>query len=390
MMNINWVYFSDTNTCPEEIKTFLERQQYSLKIIDKIDRLHPALNDPKTVLFLNVQLHYSVYELSQEISALYPHVYIILILPEEKENLKKAMQVGASDTLLARFGLEELKETAAHAKKFMQHRAKMEPDVTKLAKESSKVIAVSGPKGGTGRTVITVNLAVAFAKMGKKVAVIDGNLQFGEVPIYFNERPKRTIYEWVKERNRREQFSIRQYMTQVDGDVFVLAAPTRPEFFEGISEIHIKAAIEEAKEFFDIILIDLPPYLSEIHLRCLNMANEILVLTVNELSIVRLCKLYLETLETLHLKEKVKLILNRYGKGQGLDITRIEEVLETKIYQTFPDQVTIASSSINAGQPFMLSNSRSHLGKAVWQLADNLSGEPVEKKREKKWFLLGK
>ncbi|MBS4213281.1 AAA family ATPase [Neobacillus rhizophilus] len=393
-MNINWVYFSDSYTFPEGVSTFLEKQEYTLIFVNQIEKLRQALESQITVLFINVQSQYDVYELSQEISVLYPQVYIILMVPEEMENLKKAMQVGASDTLRTNYRIEDLAETVAHAKKFMQHRAKMEPSVASLRKDIGRVIAVSGPKGGIGRTVLTVNLAVAYARMGKKVAVIDGNLQFGEISIFYNVKPKRTIYEWVKEGYGQDHYSLRQYMTVVDGDISVLAAPTRPEFFEGITELHMKAAIEEARELFDIILIDLPAYLSDIHLRSLNMADEILLMTGNDLSVLRLTKLYLETLEAIQLKDKVKLVLNRYVKGQGLELNRIEEILESKVYQTLPEQVNVAVSSIKAGQPFMLSNSRSHLGKAVWQMAENSNFQKtVEvsgKKKEKKWYQLGK
>ena len=393
-MTIHWVYFSDKNHVPEEIKTVLARQKFDLTEIYLIEKLQGHVQDNQTVLFIDAHTNIDVYDLCQEISALYPHVYIILIVPEEMENLRKAMLAGASDTLSSSYHIEELNEAVAHAKKFMHHRAQVEPNFTSLVKESSKVIALSSPKGGIGRTMISVNLAIAFAKLGKRVAVIDGNLQFGEVPIFYNSKPKRTIYEWVKEGYGRPNYSISQYMTMVDGDVSVLAAPSRPEFFEGISENHIKEAIEELKELFDIILIDMPAHLSEIHLRFLDLADEILILTVNELSVLRLSRLYLDTLETIQQKEKVNLILNRYSKGQGLEPNRMEEVLGIKVFHTLPDQINVASKSIKAGEPFMLGNSRSHLGKAVWQLAERLleqkNGVGGERKKDKRWFLIGK
>jgi pilus assembly protein CpaE len=394
-MSINWVYFSDENTSPEEIKTLLERQQFTLAVTNQLESLKGLLNHRnQTVLFLNPTTLYNVYELCEEISVQYPSVYIILIVSEEMENLKKAMQVGASDTLRSSYNLGDLVEALANAKKFLHHRGKIDVNFINQKEEKSRVIAVTGPKGGVGRTLFTVNLAVAIAKMGKKVAVIDGNLQFGEVAIYYNMKPKRTIYEWVKEGYGHVNYSINQYMTTVDGDVSVLAAPPRPEFFEGISENHIKAAIEEVKKLFDVVLIDMPVHLSEIHLRCLDLADEIVLITVNEVSILRLSKLYLETLESIQLKGKVKLILNRHSKGQGLELNRIEEILALDVYHTLPDQVNVASSSIKIGQPFMLSNSRSHLGKAVWQLSEKLfeisSKETTEVKKEKRWFPIGK
>lgn len=392
-MNINWLYFSDTNTPPGEIKTLLDKQRFPLTVTNQIEKLHTLLiQNNQSVLFLKAHTLYNVYELCQEISVLYPHVYIILIVPDNMENLKKAMLMGASDTLRNSYHQDELSETIDHAKKYMEHRAKK--DQLYLLKEKSRVIAFSNPKGGVGRTLLTVNLAIAFARMGKKVAVIDGNLQFGEVAMYYNMKPKRTIYEWVKEGYGRENYSIDQYMTMVEGDVSILAAPLRPEFFEGISEEHVKAAIEAAKKLYDVILIDMPVYLSEIHLRCLDVADEILLLAVNEISALRLSQLYLETLESIKQKDKVKLVLNRYVKGHGLDMKKIEEIFGLTLFHTLPEQVNVAASSIKSGQPFMLSNSRSHLGKGVWSLAEKLFDQMNEtnpkNKKEKRWFLVGR
>ncbi len=276
-MSINWVYFSDINTPPGEIQTYFEKQQLPLSSATDIDRLHSLLvGNNQTVLFLEVQTMFNVYDFCQEISAQFPYVYIILIVHEEMENMKRAMLMGASDTLRSTYNLGELSEAVAHAKKFMNQRGKVYSQLNNTRREKCRVIAVASPKGGVGRTVLTVNLAVALARMGKKVAVIDGNLQFGEVAIYYNVKPKRTIYEWVKEGYGRVNYSINQYMNLVDSEVYVLAAPPRPEFFEGITEKHIHDAVVEAKKEFDVVLIDMPVYLSEIHLRFLDLADEIL------------------------------------------------------------------------------------------------------------------
>ncbi|MFP5105679.1 AAA family ATPase [Neobacillus sp. C211] len=394
-MNINWIYFSDTNTPPGEVKALLEKKQFHLSTTNQIGKLHTLLVESnQSVLFIKAHTFYNVYDLCQEISVLYPHVYIILIVPDSLENLKKAMLMGASDTLRSSFNHEELGEAIVHAMKYMQHRANKDNMFVNLLKEKSRVIAVSNPKGGVGRTLITVNLAIALARMGKKVAVIDGNLQFGEVAMYYNVKPKRTVYEWVKEGYGQSNASINQYMTSVEGDVSILAAPTRPEFFEGITEEHMKSAIMAAKKQFDVVLIDMPVYLSEIHLRCLDLSDEILLLTINEISGLRLTKLYLETLESIKQQHKVKLIVNRFQKGQGLELKKIEEILGMNIYFTLPEQRNVASSSIKTGQPFLQSNSRSQLGKSVWKLSENLikqlSGETEKIKKEKRWFLVGK
>ena len=174
----------------------------------------------------------------------------------------------------------------------------------------------------------------------------------------------------------------------------MLASPPRPEFFEGISEEHIREAIDLAKKQFDVVFIDLPAELSEIHLSCLDLADEILLLTLNELSVLRISKLYLETLESIHLKDKVKPILNRQIKGKGLELKKIKEILELPVFCTLPEQESVVSASIKVGVPFIYANSRSQLGKAVSMLSERLLEQDdehkPEKKKEKRWFLIGK
>lgn len=393
-MKISWFYFSDTNTPPGEIQLQIEKKQFQLVSTNTLDKLnHLLVTNDQSVLFIKSNTVYNVYDLCQEISALYPHVYIILIVPDNMENMKRAMLLGASDLLRSSYKQDELSEAIENAKKFMEHRVKTDHNFINLAKENSKVIAVSSPKGGIGRTLLTTNLAAVFARMGKRVAIIDANLQFGEVAIYLNIKPKRTIYEWVKEGYGRTNYSIDQYMHSDDKGVFVLAAPPRPEFFEGISEEHMREAIKLVKTQFDVVLIDLPAELSEIHLSCLDLANEILLVTMNEISVLRISKLYLETLESINLKDKVKLILNRQLKNQGIELSKVAEILGLPIYCSLPEQVSVASLSIKMGEPFILSNPRSPLGKAVWNLSEKLSDKASEteseKKKEKRWFLIG-
>ncbi|MEH7112640.1 AAA family ATPase [Neobacillus niacini] len=394
-MSINWIYFSESKTTPGEVKTFLEKDNFQLTTTNQLERLHALLRESnQSVLFLKAGSLYNVYDLSQEISALYPHAYIILIMPDNMENLKKAMQMGASDTLRSSFEENDLIEVIQHAKKFMEHRSKLDQNYVNPPKEESRVFAISSPKGGVGKTSITINLAVSFAKMGKKVAIMDGNLQFGDVAMYCNLKPKRTIYEWVKEGYGRDNYTISQYMTSCEYGISILAAPQRPEFFEGISEHHIKAAIEEMKKQFDIVLIDMATYLSDIHLRCLDLADEILLITTNELSVMRLTQLYLETLETINIKDKVKLLLNRFQKGQSLEVKKIEEIFGMDVYHTLSEQSNVVVASINAGYPYILSNSRSHLSKSVLKLSETLfaekNNEILEIKKDKRWYLLGK
>jgi pilus assembly protein CpaE len=393
-VSINWFYFSDTNADPGEIKSHLERKQFSLTSTNQIESLHKQLVvNENSVLFLKANSVFNIYDLCQGISVSYPHVYIILIVPDNMENIKRAMHMGASDILRTSYTQEELGEAILQAKKYMDRRAEKDNGSFHLHKEKSRVITVCSPKGGVGRTSYTTNLSIALAKKGKKVAVIDANIQFGDIAMHFNEKPKRTIYEWVKEAYGRPNYTIDQYMSRHESGVSFLAAPPRPEFFEGIFEGHIKQAVEEAKTLFDVVLIDMPGYLSEIHMSCLDLTDEIHMLMTNDLSVTRMSKLYLETLDTLNLRDKVKVILNKCVKKQGLDVKKLSEILGIEVFSSLSLQEKVASAAISTGIPYVLSNPRSQLSKEILQLSEKLYEEKKlevasTRKKEKRKFLL--
>lgn len=392
-MNINWVYYSDTNSSAEDIKAILDRKSISLTSIQKIEDLRQqVLKSDHLVLFLKANTIYNGFELCQNISILYPEIYIILMVPDNMENAKRAMQAGASDILKFSSNAEEIREAIFQADKYMNLRSNKENGHSiKLSKNNCRVLSLSSPKGGVGRTLLTVNLAASFAKQGLKVAVVDADLQFGDVSIYCDLKQKKTIYDWVKEGYGRTHYSIDQFMEKHESGISILAAPSRPEFFESISGQHIEAAIEEMKKIFDIVLIDTPAYLSEIHLSCIQKSDIVLLLALKELSVLRNSRLYLDTLETLNLKDKVRLIINRDAKNKAFDTKKLEEILGLKIEASLPDQEEAVSSSIDNGIPFVLSHSRTSIAKAVLLLAEKLSvheKEELSTKKEKRWFLL--
>jgi pilus assembly protein CpaE len=375
-----WYYYSDSQSPFKKLETLFKSKAYKLTHISEVDEMKQYLmKHSETVLFLKTEIKYDVYDLCQEISVLYPHVYIILILPDEYENMKKAMQVGASDLIKTSSKSEELEEIILQAEKYMKHRISKDASYSiNFPKKDGKVISVCNPKGGLGRTSLIVNAAVAFAKHGEKVAILDGNFQFGDVALYFDLKPKRTIYEWVKEAYGNDQYSIEEYLTQHPSGVSILAAPPRPEFFEFIHLEHVNKAIEELKKLFDVILIDPPSYLSEIHLGCLKNSNDILIILMNDIPVLRTTKLYLDILNSFNYKGKVKLILNREMRNKGLDQKRIEEILGISLFASLPDQENIVKASINEGVPYISSQPRAPISKAVIGLSDTLSNNDVE------------
>ncbi|WP_147803209.1 AAA family ATPase [Alkalicoccus halolimnae] len=387
-MEMQWLFYSDTNARADMLEECLEKRDYKLKRVTYLDRLFDHLKkDPNVVLLIKANKVYNVYQLCEELSAKYPHLHIVLMIPDNMENAKKAMKAGASNTIRFSADKDEIREMIVHAEKNIQHRMR-QADVTgiPLIAIDQRVVSISSTKGGAGRSSVTVNLAAALAEQGQRVAVLDGDIQFGDTAMYLNLKPKKTIYEWVKEGDNRAELDIDQFMTKHDSGVSILAAPSRPEFFEMITAADIQYAIEELKNIYQVILIDNTAAISEVQLQCLKASDEILVLSNGELPCVRNTRLYFDTLESLQLSHKAKLVHNRSGKKGAIDPKKMEEVIGASIFASLSEQEAIVSGSIQEGVPYVTSHPRKPVAKDMKALAAKLMAgtEEKEQKAEKK------
>ncbi|MDM5314865.1 AAA family ATPase [Fictibacillus sp. b24] len=374
MKKINWCYFSDTNAPANLVEELLQKRQSALVSFNRSEDLYSYLKmNDSIVLFMKTNVIYNIYELCQEISIKFPYVYIVLMPPDTMINIKKAMHAGASNMITQPQSIDEIQDVIVQAEKYMTYRMNQENYSSYLIEQNSRVISVSSTKGGIGRTAVSVNLAAAFVKNGKRTAILDANLQFGDVAMYYDIKPKQTIYEWVKEGYERNYFSLDKYMVKHVCGASILAAPLRPEFFEMISDEHIKRAIDELKLSFDIVIIDTPSYLCEILLACLEKSDDVLLLTTNELPTLRRTKLLLDTFQSFQLNADIK-IINREMPKKRMDTKKIEQVLEQPIFAGISHQENIAVSSINEGIPYVLSQSKTPIAKSIFSLVNQLSG----------------
>jgi pilus assembly protein CpaE len=96
-------------------------------------------------------------------------------------------------------------------------------------RKDGRLICVLGPKGGTGKTLTSTNLATALALAGKKVLVIDLDLQFGDVALCLGLPPEKTMYDLAISGGSLDADKLADYVMTHDTGVDVLLAPARPD-----------------------------------------------------------------------------------------------------------------------------------------------------------------
>jgi pilus assembly protein CpaE len=232
----------------------------------------------------------------------------------------------------------------------------------------SRIITVFGAKGGIGKTTITVNLAVALAKMGKKVAIIDADLQFGDVNVYFDIDPKDTISELSQGNDASDIDAIKRLMALHFSGVSIICAPKSPEYAEYVTPKTIETLINTLRPFYDYIFIDTSPQFNDITMVAIENSNLVLLVTVPDISTLRNTKIALNILESLQQREKTEIIINRMAKGL-ISIKDIQRVLNIQSKNTIAMDFKTATNCQNKGIPIIIDSPKSEIGKDLNKLA---------------------
>jgi pilus assembly protein CpaE len=225
---------------------------------------------------------------------------------------------------------------------------------------NGKVITVYSNKGGLGKTSISTNIAVALAQQGNSsVALIDLNLQLGDVATFLDLNPKYTISDISKNIERLDEDYIRSSFEKYNfprqapkHTVYVLADPISVEQCEEISAEHINTIITLCKNFFDFVVIDLSSSLDNKTITAIDLSDHVLLVTLANLPSIKSANRVLSLFKELGYKEdKIKVILNRYSKNDEITPEDIEDVLKKEIYFNIDNNYQLMCNSINKGEP---------------------------------------
>lgn len=171
---------------------------------------------------------------------------VILSVQGDPNYMRRAMLAGARDFLTKPPALDELTSAIRRAGK-MAHdeRAKVAALPGLLggaggaggaALGLGKTIVVYGPKGGNGATTIAVNLAVALKNEETPIALVDANLQFGDIAVFLNEQVRNTVLDLAPRADELDVEVVQNVMiNHAPTGIKILAAPVRPEYAENVS-----------------------------------------------------------------------------------------------------------------------------------------------------------
>jgi pilus assembly protein CpaE len=245
------------------------------------------------------------------------------------------------------------------------------------SQEPASVVAIFSPKGGVGRTTIAVNLAVAAASLGTKVALVDASFQFGDVGVLLNLNPRnKSIADLVGELATGEAESLDTFMITHSSGVRVLLAPPSPEQAELITPLAVKRVLQGLRREYELVVVDCPSTFNEPTIAVLDESDVILTLLSLEITSVKNMRLFLEVAEQLgYDNEKIRLVLNRADSTLGIRVADVEHSIGRKVDHTIVSDGRSVVYALNRGVPFFLSNREAQVSQDILRLAQAITGQ---------------
>jgi pilus assembly protein CpaE len=303
------------------------------------------------------------------------HVPIIMLTAErEVEQKVRGLRAGADDYLIKPFHPAEL---LARIKSLL---ARFAPRESLLARPPlGRILAFYGAKGGVGTTTIAINLAIALHReLGRKVALVDGNLQFGDHRVFLDLGLDRKSIVDVVTAPSIDADLIKQVMVKHDSGIDLLLAPPSPETAELVHPEHLPFIAEQLAQLYDYTLIDIDKRLDDVNLGVFEAADAVFVVMTADLSCLKNVRLILETMEHLgYPAEKVQLVLNRSNAFTGINVKNAEVALKRTIQHQVVNEYRGAISALNSGAPFMFTKADSALGGSLLAFARAVDKPPV-------------
>src|SRR4051812_29705251 len=291
--------------------------------------------------------------------------------------LEQAIELDVADVLL----LPQLPHTVVFAIRKASHARRQ----LQTAAHRGRVITVFSPKGGTGKTVISTNVAATLAKNeGKKTLLLDLDLQFGDAAIMLGLEPTKTIYDLVVAPGELDSEKLAGYVTKHQCGLDILAAPLRPEDAELVVESKVTALIEVAKSSYDAIVVDTSPFFHGAVLATLDRTDQLLILCGLDVPTLKNVRLALQTLELLSFPAaRIEYVMNRASANVGLKTREVEDGLKVKIGTELPMDRTV-QLCVNRGEPAALAEPRSEFARGLAALAKEIAPKVEAPKQEPK------
>lgn len=305
----------------------------------------------------------------------HPEVCVVLVAGRSEAVLDRALAAGVRDIVEPTAGDDELARALGRAAETADRRranllGSSEPAST------SRLITVLSPKGGSGKTTVATNLAVALAaRAPSTVAVVDLDLQFGDVAAALALTPEQDLADVARTAAAVDATMLKVFLTPHPSGLFALCAPETPAEGDEVRYEHAASALRTLRESFRTVVVDTAAGLDEHALAAIEQSTDLLFVCPLDVAAVRSLRKELDALDRLGMTDARRhLVLNRADARVGIEPGDVESVLGMRADVSLPSARAVPFS-MNAGTPIVGTEPRSAVARALQDLARRFTDE---------------
>jgi cellulose biosynthesis protein BcsQ/CheY-like chemotaxis protein len=189
-----------------------------------------------------------------------------------------------------------------------------------------KIVIVFNPKGGVGKTTISINLGAALQiRKGKKVLLVDCDTITGHIASSLGlERPRTLANAWRENAKTGVDESVAQIASVHSSGTSVLVMAESPLHTEVLDPKRVADAIIAAREDYDWIILDMHPDYGPLNQALFEQADTILVPVTPDVPCIRAAVQFREVAIELDIRERLMVVINRANSGVAAgDVERV-------------------------------------------------------------------
>jgi len=317
---------------------------------------------------------------------------VILSVQNDSDYLRRAMMAGARDFLTKPPSGDELISTIRRAYEISRARAISMPiqvgsggtSGQSNSPQEGKIITFYSAKGGVGCTTLATNLALALHTEETKVCVVDCNLQFGDVAVFFNIKPQHSVIELFESAEALDPEFIASVALSHASGVRIFLAPSSPEQADVVNAAQVKKTLEVLKTLFSYVIVDTASALTEIALSIFDVSDKIVVITTPDIPAIKDARIFFDLIDALsYPPDRVMFALNRVDKRGGISAQNIQDSIKHEVTAQIPLEERVLFS-INNGVPLFASSRNLPFAQSIADMAAKLKAgfQPVSEKEQ--------
>lgn len=314
-----------------------------------------------------------------ELQSIVPHVKIIILSAySDPATMRQALLTGINDFIVKPPENEELIAAVYNAgvaslkmRERQAGRTFGQEFLSQTSEHLGKVVLVYGAKGTPGSSIISASIASALSQEASKVALMDADLQFGDISILLNINWQFSVLSLTDQLFglEPEEFSKVIY-NHNPSNLHVMVSPNRVEAYDLIRGDQFLRVLEFMRNLYSFTVVDLPTVVNDVSLSAMDTADIIVLLASQDLAVLKNTLLFLNVCDQLKIdRSKIIFALNQYDKKIPLEKDRIAIQLKQPVDVLIPPDPALISRSVTRGIPFYIADREAFISHSISQLA---------------------